>query len=236
MLTCPKNLTKGKNMKKIISFLLLISTLLCLISLGASAAVPESSSIAEDVQDNDALSSSDTSVLQDDEALPENEDGTSPSELYDIVMEHIGEVFAFLACTFSALLMLCYKKGILPMIKGGINALSGGVSALSDEARKQSESSAVIGSVISERLAYAEEILGKMESSLELIEKRLGDAEMQKNEGELMRSVLLEEVNMLYEVFMAATMPEYQKDRVTKQVEAMRERLSSFSGGDNEEA
>ena len=54
-------------------------------------------------------------------------------------------------------------------------------------------------------------------------------------ENELIRTVLTEEVNMLYEVFMAATLPEYQKERISRAVNEMRERLSA-SGEGNEEA
>jgi hypothetical protein len=74
-----------------------------------------------------------------------------------------------------------------------------------------------------------------MGSSLTAMEKKLSEAQATKEESEIMRCVLLEEVNMLYEVFMAATLPEYQKERISKQVNAMRERLAAKDGQNDEE-
>ena len=154
------------------------------------------------------------------------------SSIYSIAMEHIGEIFACLACLFSGVLMLCYKKGILPLISGGISALRGGVSELSREAQRQTESSQGISNILKERFAKADSTLEKMEEALSTLTEKLAKNDT-KRESQLFRTVLLAEVNMLYEVFMAATLPEYQKERITEEVNAMRARLTE--AGENEE-
>ena len=194
---------KGKNMKKIISFLILTAMIFTLSAISIFADTGDAPVISESETDEEFIGNTES-----DEENAKSSSGID--ELYAIISDHIGEIFAFLACAFSGILMLCYKKGILPLIKGGISALSGGVSALSEEAQKQSESSKGISDMLGERLGEADEILKKMSLSLSLMDEKLKTSEENKSENELIKCVLLEEVNMLYEVFMAATLPEYK--------------------------
>ena len=210
-------------MKKIICFLILTSTVFALLITSASAAEENFENIPNENSAESVTSSDDTS------------EGNTADEIYGLVIDNIGEIFAFLACAFSGILMLCYKKGILPLIKGGIGALSGGVTALSEEAKKQSESSNGISAMLEEKLKLADTALSKMNLSLTLMEEKLNSSEENKKDSEVLKTILLEEVNMLYEVFMAATLPEYQKERISKEVGAMKEKLTSLSGGENEE-
>ena len=214
-------------MKKIICSLLLAVMIFSFLMVGASA--------AEYTENNGGASETAIQSEASDTNATDDNDTSAPAELYAIISQHLGEIFAFLACAFSGLLMVCYKKGILPLIKGGISALSGGVSELSKEAQKQSESSQGISSMLAEKLNYADELLQKMGSALNAMEKKLAEAQATKEESEIMKCVLLEEVNMLYEVFMAATLPEYQKERISKQVSAMRDKLAAQDGEENEE-
>ena len=239
-------------MKKIICFITLIAALLGLLCFSAYGQEPDEGTLAEDsantegTEDSGAPAGGNNITASEGNAstAPEGTDGTKGeseaaegngfAELYTLIGEHIGEVFAFLACAFSGILMLCYKKGILPLIKGGLTALSGGVSALSEEAKRQSEGSAEASVILAEGLARAQDVLEKMSGSLSTMEQRLSHAEAIGKENELIRTVLTEEVNMLYEVFMAATLPEYQKERISRAVNEMRERLSASGEGDEE--
>ena len=215
-------------MKRIIIFLLLTTLIFSLFLVGVCAEYTDDAVTT----DENSCSTDENNIKGEDTADGE---GLIPDELYTLISQHIGEIFAVLACAFSGLLMVCYKKGILPLINGGITALSGGVSELSREAQKQSESSQGISAMLSEKLKCADELLTKMGSSLAAMEKKLNEAQATKEESEITRLVLLEEVNMLYEVFMAATLPEYQKERISKQVSAMREKLEARNGEENEE-
>lgn len=158
------------------------------------------------------------------------EDTSNPFEaLYKVALEHAGEIFSALACLFSAILMLCYRKGIMPLIEGGIGAISGSVSTISREAERQSQLSDKTKEIIEEKLLGAEAILNQISASFEDFDKRLRTCEGLKSFENSVREILLSQIDLLYEVFMNSSLPQYEKDRIGEMVAAMKKNASEES-------
>lgn len=225
-------------MKKIIYLLLIFAIIFAALSLscfasGDEANITTSEDTAINISEESAASEE---AMQESEAAQGNGDGAEENifaQIYNLALTYSGEIFALLACLFSAVMMLCYKNGILPLIKGGISALSQGVSVISGEAKKQSENSIGFADAIKDRVAFAEEALEKIGNSIDALEEKLETASKAKSEREVFLTVLEEEVNMLYEVFMAASLPEFQKDRIARSVSLMREKINGVSADED---
>lgn len=224
-------------MKKIIYLLLAFSIIFTSLSISCFAAdAVDGTSTLETVSEN---STEDTytegevknEILTQESEVTGEEDNIF-AEIYNLALTYSGEIFAFLACVFSVVMMLCYKKGILPLIKSGISALSQGVLAISGEAKKQSENSIGFTDAVKDRLALAEDTLEKIGNSLDALEEKLETAAKAKGEREVLLTVLEEEVNMLYEVFMAASLPEFQKERIARSISLMREKINGACGNE----
>ena len=141
--------------------------------------------------------------------------------IYTYIFEHISEIFSALAFAGSIVLMLCYKNGFLPILKGGISALSGGVKNLGEETKSIERHAESLFSEVSGKLAYAEELLSKMSSTLDFLSSELGDVKEREMTLKRLESVLTGEVDMMYEIFMAAALPQYLKEKVGEQVAKM---------------
>lgn len=141
--------------------------------------------------------------------------------LFDYLAAHIGEIFSALAFLASVILMLCYKKGFLPLLKSGMNALNGGVKSLGEETKSIGGSAEALSREVSERLTYAEEILSKMGTTLDTLSTKLGNVEERDAATHTLKTVLRNEIDMMYEIFMAAALPQYLKEKVGEQVAKM---------------
>ena len=66
------------------------------------------------------------------------EAGNVFSEIYDMIILHSDKILSALAFLASLVLAFSYRKGMLPLIKGGLNTLSGAVSKLKEETEQVS--------------------------------------------------------------------------------------------------
>lgn len=196
----------------------------------ASADGSYSDSGAENATDSDVTSPSGGGEA----ANAEENEQTLFSIIYEEAKKYAGQIFSILACIFSGCLMLCYKKGILPLIKGGITALRGGVDALGKEAEKQTEGSLAASQLIGEKLEQAEGFLSTLSQRIEEFGEKLSTLEASDKSTAAFRRVLSAQVDMLYEIFMNASLPQYEKDRIGEMIGEMR--ASLVSEGDGNEA
>ena len=75
-----------------------------------------------------------------------------------------------------------------------------------------------------ENLKIHKEYLRQRKLKLSIFEKSI---EGIKNEQNVTNSVLYAEIDMLYEIFMAASLPQYLKDNVGEKVRVMKAKLNS---------
>ena len=193
------------NFSKIITLILILTLCLSLFSLFASA----------ETDDN----ITDTTV---DTAEEEN----IFSLVFDLIGQRSTEIFSALALIASLILAYAYKKGLYPLLKNALGALNGSVEKLKESKDNELEETGRLCEAVKERLGSFEELLDALADKLNTVEEELNTSEANKN-GRL-NAVLSTQIDLLYDVFMSSSLPQYQKDAVGQRVLKMKEELKEY--------
>lgn len=228
---------------KIIIFTLMLA--LALIPLSASAeslyieeeGATETSevptSIEEGVEGTPITSESDT-LPEEEKGDTENkkEEATDTTEednpflvLYDFATEHIGEIFSLLSFVAATVVAFLYNKGLLPALKTSLSTMANILVGVKASAENSENLSIETKKELLEKLGMAESGLGAVTESISTLCERLDKLTDSKDEQEKMRTIMNAQIDMLYEIFLCSSLPEYQKEAVREKMAAMKEVL-----------
>ncbi len=142
--------------------------------------------------------------------------------VYSEIIKHSDKILSALAFCASLILAFMYRKGLLPMVRSALNKISSAVSALSEK----NEESAALFKASEARLAETEsyltaltEKLGELEASLKESERRAGECDL--------KTLMLTQIDMLYELFMSSSIPLYQKEAVGSHIASMKKAIGA---------
>ena len=158
-----------------------------------------------------------------------SEDGTDSSFLTRFGSElknYLGEIFSALTLIGSVVLAIAYKKGLLPMVKSAFNATAGAVNKIRESTEKCGEDTRALNEAVGERLTTAEATLSRLADRIDELNRQLDEKAESATERERMHTVMLAQVDMLYQVFMSSSLPQYEKDAIAEKVCAMKRTLS----------
>ena len=213
-----------KNFRKIIATLLMLSVTLGGFALGASASAEDGAAdeVAEDSAVTDEVGTADG-----DEGIEGNPFG----ELYAMALENADKIFSALAFVGTLILAFAYKKGLLPTVSRAIS----GISAIAKAAKEETDRSIAEGDVrlaeVSAGLERTVDVLAVTEAGVSRIEERLAELESVGTQAEALKAILSSQIDMLYDIFMASSIPEYQKEAVGIRVMEMRKELNADECG-----
>lgn len=167
-------------------------------------------------QQNSAPTSADTKITA--------ERGNIFEEIYDYIISYLGDIFSLLAFLIGLATALLYKRGLVP----GISKVGAAIKASVDNAREKSErlaaDTAVAHGIENEKLDNLGEKLTALSSEIELMKSQL-DLTGALEERARIQGVLLMEVDLLYAVFTASSLPNYMKEELFKRVKEMKDAL-----------
>ena len=144
---------------------------------------------------------------------------------YEKAMAHSGEILSALAFIGSFVIAITYKKGLLPLIKGALSALGNGVSSMRAQAEKSIEESKDAIVTLGERLNSTEELIESLGATVGALSDKLRSANETAAENERARILMESQVDLLYEIFMTSSLPQYAKDQVGERIAKMRAEL-----------
>ena len=196
----------------------LIALALCavmLLSFGTAAAAAEDSEITNEVTGESAPT--------------ETENTNVFEELYAAASEFSGEIASALAFLGSLIVALAYKRGLMPAVKSGIGAIGGAVSQLKDSTESYSKHQDELLTEFSERLCRAEEVLERFGQAIDEIADKTEDGKSAAEDRASMKALMSAQIDMLYDIFMTSSLPQYQKDAVNKRIGEMKEVTKSES-------
>ncbi len=193
---------------RIISFILILTICISASTLFLSA---ESNS--------DSLTETDTEQAEKENLF---------SSVFNYIKDSAAEIFSALALISSLILAYAYKKGLYPLLKNALNALNGSVSRLKETADNELKENGSISKAVNERLSDFEGLLDASADKLNSLEEKL--TESKGKESERLKTVLCAQIDMLYDVFMSSSLPQYQKDAIGQRVLKMREELGENEG------
>ena len=192
----------------------IIITAALLFALSATAA------FAMDSNENSAQAD----TIASDEVLP---DAAANENVFDTafnaISSHAGEILSALSALLSGIVIFAYRKGILPMLSGGLSAVENEVKEIEEHSKNQSESTDAISEALNQGLADTNELLKEMDSRILTAENTY------KSAGDLL-SVLSLQIEMLSEIFMSSSLPAYEKERVAERIAKMKSAISSKTG------
>ena len=195
----------------------LIALALCAVMLlgFGTAAAAEDSEVADEVTGESAPT--------------ETENTNVFEELYAAASEFSGEIASALAFLGSLIVALAYKRGLMPAVKSGIGAIGGAVSQLKDSTESYSKHQDELLTEFSERLCRAEEVLERFGQAIDEIAEKTEDGKSAVEDRASMKALMSAQIDMLYDIFMTSSLPQYQKDAVNKRIGEMKEVTKSES-------
>lgn len=188
-------------MKKILFLSLIIITLvICALPCEAAEAAGEDVNI----------------TLQSEETVEE----PFAKTVTEYVRAYTSEIFCSLTFIGSLITAFLYKKGLLPTLSEGINKIYSIAKSSGERAEDiQKESADSINKFISDVLPILEKTKDLADYAETLHNESVSiknELEREKSERENLTRVLEGQTDLLYGVFMSASLPEYQKELLTE--------------------
>ena len=144
-------------------------------------------------------------------------------ELYAAVGEFSGEIASALAFIGSLIVAFAYKRGLMPTVKSGIGAIGGAVSQLKDSTESYSKHQDELLAEFTDRLSRAEDVLERFGDAIEEIAEKTEDSKHAAEDRANMKALMSAQIDMLYDIFMTSSLPQYQKDAVNQRIKEMKE-------------
>ena len=147
------------------------------------------------------------------------------SELYELFLENADKIFSSLAFMASLGTVIAYRKGLIPILNSALGAIRKSSEQL---IKKNEENLADTEKTLNEftsKLIGYENSLEIMSGELEKLGERLVSKEESEKNEKLLRETMLAEIDMLYEIFISSSLPQYSKDAVSEKVNKMKKKL-----------
>ena len=148
------------------------------------------------------------------------------NKIYADVSEYATEILCAMTFAGSLILAFAYKKGLMPIVRGSLLSIGNAVSKVKDSVGESAEKGEKLGESIEKGLESTKNVLDSLvEKISELdaaLEERLTDESERAREQEVLRLVLLSQIDMLRDIFMSAALPQYQKDAVGERIAKMK--------------
>ena len=145
--------------------------------------------------------------------------------IYSLAIENADKILSALAFLGTLIVAFAYKKGLFPFIQKTLNGLGNAVNRISEESKRSEELAEAAITKLEEKLASAAELITIVSGEMGKIEAELKSLEDGASENQKIKAVMLSQVEMLYEIFMSSSIPQYQKDRVGESFSKMKARL-----------
>ena len=154
--------------------------------------------------------------------------------VYDFLSDNADKIFSALAFVSSITLALLYRRGLLPLLRGGLTSLAGTVKTLKEETEKAEVSSRDLIMSAASKLEYTENIISDLSEKLSKIEEELSVAGEAEKRADDLRVLIGTQVDLLHDVFMASSLPYYRKEEVGERVAEMKKLLYSTEASSDE--
>ena len=154
------------------------------------------------------------------------------SEAYQVIMNHISEILSLAAFIGSLICAVIYKSGLMPLMNNSLNGLKSIVAKIKESADKaESDNKESIGG-IEDRIAELEDSISDMSEAFMRLSESIEGYDDQRAHRMRLDTILEGELEMLYDIFMTSSLPEYEKARVGERMRKLREVLNSDEQGE----
>ena len=151
---------------------------------------------------------------------------------YDEIASHLPEFLSALSLLGAGMIAFCYKRGLLPLLKNGIGAIGSATMDCGKKVEAYAEESRNICEKANDSIHLITTYMKRIEDTLCALEEKIAVTCSEKKEKKELCELMRGQVDMLLEIFLASSLPQFEKDRVCKKVEEMKQ---SIRAAENEE-
>ena len=166
------------------------------------------------------------------EVVAEDEEANIFAQIYSVAEENADKIFSALAFIGTLIVGAMYKSGLLPLLSDALGKLRGALDGIKSENERYES---IVGAKISDignSVKSIEESIGKTNGEIARIESSLATYERALAERESMKIILSSQIDMLYSIFMASSLPQFEKEEIGNKISKMREELNSYAGNE----
>ena len=190
-------------MKKLIASIFAAALMLGIMTVGASAAeAPEGEPIAEESENFFA-------------------------EVVEVIETNSDKILSALAFIGSIVLAFTYKRGLLPTLSKTLGSIGSSVKSIGESTEKSLCDNADTMSAINSHIKEIGELFDGLSEDVSALNKKLDSYEEDKLSAAAMSEIMRAQVDMLYEIFMTSSLPQYAKDSVGERIAKMKAQLAS---------
>ncbi len=155
--------------------------------------------------------------------------------LYEKIGSHLSEILSALSVLCALVIGICYKRGLLPILKNGLSAIGAATKQWGENAESFGKEAKEACKNANSYIQTIGEKTEKIEKALCSIEKKLSSFERIANDGEQTKAALLGQMDMLCDVFLSSSLPQFEKDRISQKIEKMKQAIRApQSGGESD--
>ena len=180
----------------------------------------------EEIGDNADIGSSITDDAKKESAAMTGENVFE--SVYNAIIGYSGEIFSALAFGASLILMLLFKKGLIPLIKKLGSGFCSSLNLAKEEGEKLYGEIREVKEYTTEHIAKINDSTQGVRAELEAI-RELIDPSFERAERKKLREALMVEIELLTSILLSSTLPAYQKEEIGNRVCALKRSL-----GENE--
>lgn len=154
-------------------------------------------------------------------------DKTFFGAVYNELIAYASEILCALTLIASVTLGVAYKKGLIPLLEKSLVSIGNAIGKIRESNKESAEKNSAFSENIEEKLsctkATVEELKTKVQTLNDILPKNVRDEESDRLEKKQLRIIIGAQVEMLYDIFMSSSLPQYQKDAIGEKIAAMRE-------------
>lgn len=150
------------------------------------------------------------------------------AEIYAVIKANADKIFSALAFIGTLIVGAMYKSGLLPLLSDALGKFKGTLEGIKSENERYES---LTGAKLSEMGVSIKNIEKSVEdtgSQIARIESELSVYEKALAERESMKIILSGQIDMLYSIFMASSLPQFEKEEIGNKIARMREELNSY--------
>ena len=150
-------------------------------------------------------------------------------EIFRTLEAFSSEILCALSFAGSLMIAFAYKKGLIPTVKNGIGAIGNAIGAIKENSENCTKHQEELLAQMSERLEQTERALDCFGKAVSDIAEKAENSEHAALDRAEMKALMSAQIDMLYDIFMTSSLPQYQKDALSEKIRSMKE-VSAVEG------
>ena len=147
-------------------------------------------------------------------------------QVYREICAHSSDMFSALAFAMGLFLTLAYKKKLLPNAKRALTLIQGKIEKLGESVSGEGERAQEKIKDTQLKLEKLGEMMVGMQSGLKSVCERIESLSEKDSDQAAFLVIMKEQIDMLYDIFMSSSLPQYKKDDVGNRINKMKEKLA----------